>query len=142
MVEIWQANAAGRYHHPADARDLALDPAFIGFGRSGTEDDGQFWFETVRPGQVPFDAAHMQAPHICVAVFGRGLLNHAFTRVYFADDPAIDDDPVLALVPDERRHTLLAQPRLVDGVTTYSFNIVLQGAGETVFFQIGGTISP
>jgi protocatechuate 3,4-dioxygenase alpha subunit len=138
LVEIWQANAAGRYHHPADTRDAPLDSAFSGFGRSGTEEDGRFWFETIMPGPVPFDAARMQAPHICVAVSGRGLLNHAFTRIYFVDDPAIADDPILALVPADRRGTLLARPHPIDGVTAYVIDIVLQGAGETAFFQIGG----
>jgi protocatechuate 3,4-dioxygenase alpha subunit len=133
MIEIWQANAAGRYNHPADARDLPLDPRFSGFGRAGTDADGHYWFETIGPGAVPFDAERMQAPHICVAVFGRGLLNHLYTRLYFADDPATADDPLLALVPAERRATLLAQPAAGDGV--YRFDIVLQGAGETVFFN-------
>ena len=100
----------GRYNHPADTRDLPLDPAFTGFGRAGTDDDGAFWFETIKPGPVPFDAGQMQAPHICVAVFARGLLNHLLTRLYFADDPANAADPVLRRVPAERRGTLLAQP--------------------------------
>lgn len=151
MVEIWQANAAGRYRHPADRREaLPLDPSFIGFGRSGTDDAGTYWFETVRPGPVPFDRDHqdpiqdpiqdhMQAPHIGVMVFARGLLNHLVTRLYFADDPATRDDPVLRLVPEERRPTLLAQrtnPTEADGIAQYRFDIVLQGAGETVFFNI------
>src|SRR5205823_9483930 len=76
LIEIWQANHYGRYNHPADSRDLPLDPHFIGFGRAGTDVDGAFWFETIKPGRVPFDEKQMQAPHICVAVFARGLLNH------------------------------------------------------------------
>ena len=135
LIEIWQANAHGRYNHSADIRDLPLDPAFIGFGRSGTDADGRYWFTTVKPGRVPFDGQRMQAPHICVAVFGRGLLNDLLTRLYFADDPAAADDPLLALVPAERRATLLAQPAAVDGASVYHFDIVLQGAGETVFFN-------
>src|SRR5262245_33850908 len=87
MVEIWQANAHGRYNHPADQRSLPLDPSFIGFGRSGTEDGGRYWFETIKPGQVPFDTQHMQAPHMCVTIFARGLLNHLMTRLYFEDEP-------------------------------------------------------
>ena len=133
MIEIWQANAAGRYNHPTDQRDLALDPSFTGSGRSGTDADGCYWFETIKPGAVPFDARRLQAPHICVIVFARGLLNHLHTRLYFADDPATADDPLLELVPAERRATLLAQPESSGAV--YRFDIVLQGAGETVFFN-------
>jgi protocatechuate 3,4-dioxygenase alpha subunit len=133
VLEIWQANHYGRYNHPADQRALPLEPAFLGFGRIGTDVDGMYWFETVKPGAVPFDEREMQAPHICIALFGRGLLNHLFTRLYFADDPAIGDDPVLRCVPDERRATLLAQPAQADAV--YRFDIVLQGTDETVFFN-------
>jgi protocatechuate 3,4-dioxygenase, alpha subunit len=138
VVEIWQANASGRYNHPADNRGLPLDPDFTGFGRSGTGDDGAFQFETIKPGAVPFDAQQMQAPHICVAVFARGLLNHLFTRLYFADDPATAGDPVLQRVPAERRATLLAHPTESesDGTAVYRFDIVLQGAGETAFFNL------
>ncbi|GIV96884.1 MAG: protocatechuate 3,4-dioxygenase subunit alpha [Herpetosiphonaceae bacterium] len=135
MVEIWQANSYGRYNHPVDSRDLPLDPQFSGFGRSATDEEGAFWFETIKPGPVPFDKQRNQAPHICVAVFGRGLLNHLYTRIYFADDPATADDPVLALVPAERRATLLARPTEVDGSLVYRFDIILQGSAETVFFD-------
>ena len=149
MVEIWQANAAGRYRHPADQRDgVPLDPDFTGFGRSGTEDGGAFWFETVKPVAVPFDGQQsgqaqqaQQAPHICVQVFARGLLNHLTTRLYFAGEPANVDDPVLLCVPEERRATLLAQPvpspsGAPNTPTLYRFDIVLQGPGETVFFNV------
>lgn len=135
LVEIWQANAHGRYHHPRDQRDVPLDPAFTGFGRTGTDSDGAFWFETVKPGAVPFDATTMQAPHLCVAVFGRGLLNHLFTRVYFADDARNATDPILELVPHARRATLLAARHAENGRAIYRFDIVLQGQTETVFFN-------
>ena len=138
IVEIWQANHYGRYNHPADMRDLPLDPQFTGFGRTGTDADGAYWFETIKPGAVPFDKSRLQAPHICVAVFGRGLLNHLFTRLYFADDPAIADDPVLQHVAPERQATLLARRAPGAGVHVYHFNIVLQGANETVFFDLSG----
>lgn len=134
MVEIWQANAEGRYNHPADTRDLPLDPSFLGFGRSGADADGAYWFETVKPGRVPFDTSRWQAPHICVAVFARGLLNHLFTRLYFADDPANADDPVMLCVPEARRPTLMA--RSLPGSGVYTFDIVLQGADETAFFNL------
>jgi protocatechuate 3,4-dioxygenase alpha subunit len=136
MIEIWQANSHGRYNHPLDQRDLPLDPAFTGFGRAGSDDDGRFWFETVKPGPVPFVDERMQAPHLSVTVMSRGMLNHAVTRLYFADDPANETDPVLALVPTNRRSTLLAQRDDSNGSTVYRFDIVLQGRGETVFFNV------
>lgn len=136
LIEIWQANAAGRYNHPLDRRDLPLDPNFTGYGRTGTNADGGYWFDTIRPGAVPFDTGQMQAPHICVAVLGRGLLNHLFTRLYFADDRAAASDPVLQLVPAARRSTLLAVREETGDTPTYRFDIVLQGEGETVFFNL------
>jgi protocatechuate 3,4-dioxygenase alpha subunit len=78
----------------------------------------------------------MQAPHMSVGVFGRGLLNHLYTRLYFADDPANADDPVLQHVPPERRPTLLAQRTSGDRAVVYRFDIVLQGENETVFFNL------
>jgi protocatechuate 3,4-dioxygenase alpha subunit len=134
LVEIWQANAHGRYNHPADTRDLPLDPSFTGFGRSGTEDGGRFWFETIKPGSVPFDGRRDQAPHIVVTVFARGMLNHAATRLYFEDEPANETDPILQMVPAERRKTLLAEREPLADKDLYRFDIVLQGDGETVFF--------
>jgi len=136
MIEIWQANAHGRYNHPADQGPAALDPSFLGFGRSGTDEDGTYWFETVKPGRVPFDGKRLQAPHICVTIFARGLLNHLVTRVYFADDPANALDPVLASVPSDRRATLLAHREPNEGDGRYHFDIMLQGANETVFFNV------
>ena len=136
MIEIWQANAAGRYRHPADQRALPLDPTFSGFGRCDTDAAGAYWFETIKPGRVPFDGQRLQAPHICVAVFARGLLNHLLTRLYCADEPATADDPVLLCVPTERQATLLAQPVAVDGAVVYRFDIVLQGTRETAFFNL------
>lgn len=135
LIEIWQANAYGRYHHPDDQSDAPLDPEFTGFGRSGADDEGRFWFETIVPGPVAFDRERLQAPHISVTILARGLLNHLFTRIYFADEPANADDPILQLVPADRRVTLLAT-RTDDGPTAvYQFDIILQGPGETVFFS-------
>jgi protocatechuate 3,4-dioxygenase alpha subunit len=139
LVELWQANSHGRYHHPADRRKEAiLDPGFVGFGRSGTDADGAFWFETIKPGAVPFgrNEERLQAPHICVMVLARGLLNHLATRLYFADEPTTARDPILRLVPTERRATLVAQPEMVEGQIFYRWDIVLQGARETVFFNL------
>jgi protocatechuate 3,4-dioxygenase alpha subunit len=135
LVELWQANGHGRYNHPLDRRDLPLDQAFTGFGRSGTDDDGRFWFETIKPGLVPAPDGGMQAPHVCLTVFARGLLDHLFTRLYFADEPANLADPVLGLVPAERRATLVAVRDDGAGVAVYRMDIVLQGVGETVFFR-------
>ena len=140
MVEIWQANANGRYNHPADLSPAPLDRSFLGFGRSGTDDDGSYWFETIKPGPVPFNGERMQAPHIGVIVFSRGLLNHLVTRLYFEDEPTNAEDPVLQYVPDDRRATLMASrvTRRESGVAMviYRFDIVLQGANETAFFNL------
>ena len=136
LIEIWQANTHGRYDHPADGRDRPLDPSFTGFGRTSTDDDGAYWFETIKPGRVPGPDGTLQAPHVVVTVFARGLLNHVVTRLYFADDPTNDQDPILARVPPHRRPTLLAQPAERDGQRVYRFDIVLRGEGETVFFNL------
>lgn len=135
VVEIWQANAAGRYRHPADQRAVPLDPVFVGFGRAGTDENGFFWFETIRPGTVPFIQNATQAPHLNLAVFARGLLHHLATRLYFHDETANAADPVLGLVPESRRVTLLAAPGKIEGKTVYRFDIILQGDAETVFFD-------
>jgi protocatechuate 3,4-dioxygenase alpha subunit len=140
MVEIWQANAHGRYHHPADQGPAPLDPAFLGFGRSGTDEDVGYWFETIKPGPVPFGHGQMQAPHICVTVFARGLLNHVVTRLYFEDEPANATDPVLLCVPAERRPTLLARrvasSTPAGGAVVYRLDFILQGTHETAFFNL------
>lgn len=135
FIEVWQANSHGRYNHPADTRPLPLEPGFSGFARAGTDEDGRYWFETIKPGAVPFDVERMQAPHICLAIFARGLLHHLLTRMYFEDEPANAIDPVLLLVPEERRGTLVATRSNVDGRSTYTLDIVLQGDGETVFLN-------
>ena len=97
MVEIWQANAAGRYRHEEDDRaDVPLDDNFRGFGRTGTDRDGAFRFHTVKPGPVPGLGNAWQAPHIVVCVFARGMLSHAYTRLYFSDEAEANAaDPVL-----------------------------------------------
>lgn len=136
MVEVWQADAAGRYRHPLDAGAAAAADGFTGFGRCGTDEAGAFWFETIRPGRVPAPGAGLQAPHLNVAVFARGLLDHLVTRLYFEDEAANATDPVLALVPPGRRGTLLARRVAADGRTVYRFDIILQGEGETVFFEL------
>jgi protocatechuate 3,4-dioxygenase, alpha subunit len=134
IIELWQADASGRYHHPADTQQGEPDPAFCGFGRLATNAEGTCTFETVRPGRVPDGRGGCQAPHISVSVFARGLLARLCTRVYFDGDPALDEDPILALVPAERRHTLIARRGADSG--DWTFEIHLQGAQETVFFDI------
>ncbi len=136
MVEIWQANAHGRYNHPADQGPAVLDATFLGSGRSGTDEEGNYWFETIKPGRVLFDRERLQAPHICVTIFSRGLLNHLSTRMYFEDEPANAEDIILQYVPEERRSTLLAKREEREGKIIYRFDIIMQGEGETVFFNL------
>jgi protocatechuate 3,4-dioxygenase, alpha subunit len=135
MLEIWQADASGRYAHPADKR-APPNAAFKGFGRAGTDKDGAFSFETIKPGAVPGPDGKMQAPHIAVVLFSRGMLTHVFTRIYFADAAENATDPILALVPADRRDSLIARRTDRGGHPTYSFDIRLQGDVETVFFDL------
>jgi protocatechuate 3,4-dioxygenase alpha subunit len=130
-VEIWQANSQGRYASPEDARSEPLERGFRGYGRSLTDDGGAFRFRTIKPGRVPGPDGRSQAPHLLVTVFMRGLLKQLVTRMYFPDDAANADDPVLGLVPRERRPTLIARRR----GDVLEWNIVLQGKDETVFFD-------
>ncbi len=135
MIEIWQANADGKYDHPEDRQDKNLDATCSGFGRMGTDGNGVCEFDTVRPGGVPGPGGSLQAPHLNVSVFARGLLKRLATRVYFAAEPANAEDPVLALVPTERRHTLLAKPDS-GRPGTWNFTVRLRGDDETVFFDV------
>lgn len=135
MIEIWQADAEGRYNHPDDRREKNGGASFLGFGRMATAADGSCEFETIRPGGVPGAGGVIQAPHLNVAVFARGMLKQLFTRIYFAGDAANEMDPVLALVPAERRGTLLAQADAARA-GSWRFDIRLQGEPETVFFDI------
>ena len=132
MIEIWHADANGRYRHPDDSAGASADPAFWGFGRVDTDDAGRYRFETIKPGRVAGSDGGRQAPHILVAVYAPGIVKRFATRVYFEDEAANAADPVLQLVPAHRRGTLLAKK---DG-TAYRFDIVLQGEGETVFFDL------
>ena len=137
MVEIWQANTYGRYNHPDDKQEKPLDPTFTGWGRSGTDEKCFYTFETVKPGPVPGNDESVQAPHINVVVFARGMLVHAYTRLYFADEPANASDPVLNSIKNKkRRATLIASRGERDGKVIYRFDIRLQGDNETVFFDM------
>jgi protocatechuate 3,4-dioxygenase alpha subunit len=133
MIEVWQADHQGRYAHPADGRPLTSN-SFRGFGRCATAKDGGFRFDTIKPGPVSGPGGTMQAPHINVGVFSRGILKRLFTRIYFPGEAANASDPILKLVPAGRRDTLMAKadpknPALL------RFDIRLQGANETVFFD-------
>ncbi len=133
MIEIWQANAAGKYNHPEDTQDKEVDAAFSGFGRLATDEQGNCEFVTIRPGQVSGEGGSLQASHINVSVFARGILKRLATRMYFEDDPETAKDAVLALVPPERRHTLFARPAASG---EWRFEIYLCGEHETVFFDV------
>ncbi len=136
MIEIWQANAEGRYNHPEDQQsDKKIDSSFQGFGRLATDEQGTCAFATIKPGQAPGHNGALQASHINVSVFARGILKRLATRIYFAEDPAIAQDPVLALVPADRRHTLLAR-RDNARPEEWHFDIHLCGDHETVFFDV------
>lgn len=131
LIEVWQADSAGRYRQAAEGQ--TIDPAFDGFGRVATNDEGRFLFKTIVPGRVPGPGGRLQAPHLAVGVLARGIQTRLITRVYLEDEPSNAEDAVLSLVPPARRPTLLA--KRLDG-DRYRFDIVLQGAGETVFFDV------
>ena len=103
VIEIWQANAQGKYAHPEDAQDKPVDAGFRGFGRCLTDGEGRYHFTTIKPGPVPGPGGALQSPHIVVTVFMRGLLKHLITRVYFPEESANAEDPVLKLVPADRQ---------------------------------------
>ena len=132
LIEIWQANAEGRYAHPEDRQKKTLEKGFRGFGRIPTDATGAFMFTTIKPGRVPGPDGELQAPHLSVTVFMRGLLKQLSTRIYFPDDPANEHDPVLQRVPAARRATLVARRK---GKGVLEWNIVLQGKDETAFLD-------
>jgi len=130
LVESWQASPDGRFDHPDDPRGAV--PGFRGFGRCPTDASGSWAIRTVRPGRVPGPSGVLQAPHIDLSVFARGLLDRVVTRVYFPDEPSNADDPVLTSIPEPARGTLVA----VLAEDGYRFDIRLQGEHETVFFSV------
>jgi len=131
VIEIWQADAEGRYAHPRDPRG-GSNSSFTGFGRTAVDTAGEYAFTTIKPGPVPGPGGVNQAPHISISIFARGFLNRLHTRLYFADEAANASDPVLALLPDFARETVIAV-READGV--YRFDIRVQGDHETAFFE-------
>jgi protocatechuate 3,4-dioxygenase, alpha subunit len=135
MIEIWQADPNGRFNHPDDPRGAAVFEGFTGFARCGTDDDGRWAVRTLKPGPIPAAQGDGdQAPHIAVTVLARGLLRQLNTRLYFGDEAQANAaDPVLASLPDDARATLIAEP--VED-RRYRFDIHLQGADETAFFEL------
>ena len=141
LIEIWQANAAGKYAHPADRQaGKALDKNFRGWGRACTDfDTGVYAFDTIKPGAVMGRDGRLMAPHINVWIVARGINLGLNTRLYFSDEAAANaKDPVLGVIEwTERRATLIAQrEERKKAAPVYRFDIRLQGDGETVFFDI------
>lgn len=143
LIEVWQANAAGKYAHPADTQDKPLDPSFRGWGRGGADfNTGVYTFETIKPGKVTGSDGRVQAPHICLILFARGINIGLHTRLYFGDETLANaDDPILNGIEWEtRRATLLARREQKAGEIVYRFDIRLQdtpdGGKETVFFDV------
>lgn len=137
MLEIWQADANGHYAHPADKRGAVA--GFRGWGRTGTDfDSGVYRFDTVKPGRTPWRNGRISAPHINVWLVSRGINIGLQTRLYFSDEAAANaEDPVLAMIEHKTRvPTLIAQRGEKAGRVIYTFDIVLQGDNETVFFDI------
>jgi len=147
VLEIWQADPAGRYASEFSTPNSAA-PRFLGFGRIETDDNGEFKFTTLKPGRVPSPDGALQAPHLVITLFARGLLKPLLTRLYFQDEPSNAEDPILKLVPPERRSTLItilsAETVAKNGAAngpksavddTFDWTIVMQGEGETVFFD-------
>ena len=150
LIEVWQADGNGRYARghtqqadqqpdrqadPKDAQQASpVSPGFRGFARVPTSNDGGFRLATIKPGRVPAPGGGLQAPHILVALFMRGLLRHAVTRIYFADEPSNEEDLVLGRVPASRRSTLTARPK-PGTPKIFEWNIIMQGLHETVFFD-------
>ena len=133
MIEIWQADAEGRYAHPADQRGSNV--CFKGFGRcgTGTDPESRFAFETIKPGPI----GDGQAPHVNVILFMRGMLSHVYTRIYFDDEAEANArDPVLASIEEARRHTLIAPRTAAPCGAVYRIDLHMQGPDETVFFDV------
>jgi protocatechuate 3,4-dioxygenase, alpha subunit len=134
LLEVWQANAHGKYAHPDDTQGKPVEAGFLGFGRIPTDENGKFRFTTIKPGPVPGPKGRLQAPHLVVSVFARGLMRRLVTRMYFPDEAGNADDFALSLVEATRRETLIAKKKASQpGVLEW--NVVLQGPEETVFFD-------
>ena len=142
ILEVWQANARGKYNHPEDTQDKPLEPGFTGFARVAVNAEGAFRFTTIKPGPVPGPDGKEQAPHLLVSIFMRGVLRRMVTRIYFPDEPRNGADFILDLVEAARRSTLIAKKTAQKSTketdsTTLEWNVILQGPEETVFFDLG-----
>jgi protocatechuate 3,4-dioxygenase, alpha subunit len=134
VLEIWQADAEGNHPPTGSAEGDAAEPSCFGFGRIPTDETGSFRFYTIKPGSVAAPDGTMQAPHLVVSVFMRGLLLRLITRIYFSGEPLNEKDYVLNLVAPGRKGTLMANP-IAGALDILEWNIVLQGENETVFFD-------
>lgn len=134
VIEIWQANAHGKYAHPEDGQDKPLEQGFRGFGRIPTDDEGFFHFTTVRPGPVPGPDGNLQSPHLVVGILMRGLLRGLVTRAYFPDEALNAADPILRVVEPSRRGTLMLRLS-AEAPHVFTWDVHMQGANETVFFE-------
>ncbi len=134
LLEIWQADSNGFYNSPSELRGM-VDPNFTGWGRCPTDmETGEFVFETIKPGQVPFKDGRLMAPHITVWIVARGINIGLQTRIYFDDEKAANDkDPILMRIEHKSRVPTLIAKR--EG-STYLFDIHLQGDKETIFFDV------
>jgi len=128
VLEIWHADAAGRYAKTFDASGHS-----VCFTRAATDDQGRFAFSVSKPGRVACEPEFTQAPHLSVLVFARGLLRHLMTRMYFPGETGNGSDSLLQMVPEDRRGTLIAH-EAGGAANAYEWNVVLQGPGETIFF--------
>jgi protocatechuate 3,4-dioxygenase, alpha subunit len=142
ILEVWQANAQGKYNHPEDTQDKPLEPGFTGFARVAVNAEGAFRFTTIKPGPVLGPDGKEQAPHLLVSIFMRGMLRRMVTRIYFPDEPRNSADFILNLVEAARRSTLIAKKTAQKNTketdsTTLEWNVILQGPEETVFFDLG-----
>jgi protocatechuate 3,4-dioxygenase alpha subunit len=135
MIEIWQADASGKYADPAESQGRAPLAEFKGYGRVATDRNGRFAFATIKPGAVPGPGNTMQAPHLAISIFMRGLLKRLMSRVYFPDESANDSDYVLNSVAPGRRRTLIAWKK-ENSTEPLHWDVILQGKDETVFFDI------
>ena len=135
MVEVWQAGPDGTYAEPPARDGRTSPPDFIGYARQGTDANGACQFDTVKPGRVADGQGGLQASHLNVCLFARGLLRQLHTRVYFEGDSALSEDPALLRVPEERRATLVAR-RVAGQPGVWQFDIRMQGEQETVFFDL------
>jgi protocatechuate 3,4-dioxygenase beta subunit len=140
VVELWQANAHGRYRHPLDRSAAPLDPQFDGFARLRTDDDGRLRFRTIKPGSHPVGegSALIRAPHLRLTIFASGI-DRLVTQVFFDDEPLNQSDPVLQSIPDPNvRERLIAKRRAGgdhESESEYQLDIVLRGEHETPFFD-------